>query len=670
MGQYHFLDEWIDKIVVVKGTGVSYIDGDGKEKESVQIPQWDVNREQYLYNGTITDQNLRQILPGEIVIEFDAVKKDRSSEFLGQVKSRSREQIEKIKTYLTEQGVFFYVTDHGGLSPHIRFNIKGLGYFPHKTRKSYKYQFVERILQDTGFKTNDYIQLDNSLINTETKLISLELQPHWKKKYGGAIEEIKYVNEGGKKIEVNKGTISDIIEAQKVEVSLGNVKLNMGNSKIAKMLDKIPADDRDVWWRTAVGLKHQGIETKTDLFPIFDKWSAKSQKYKGTEDCKRLWDSFDIGSRGDIDKITLRTVVYYARVNGWNGTLTDDEEGGNKSKRIIFNPRTLETMYNEGIPEIEWHIWRILPKRGITFLGGASGSYKTWAAMHLALSVAQGKEFLFKYPAYKARVLYLDEENGDISLFTRFQLLAEGYGLERPFDNLHVATFSGMKLDMEDHMETLDQYIEDNNIKVVVIDSMVRCMIGQEDKATEVRLVFDNLKSMMEKRTELSFVLLHHTKKGAKGMDALRGSGDFAAFADIIFMFNPIHKKKIVEVDVVKHRHLDLSTFQTMNFEINNPESGGITLAATNDEGGAEADAVKECAEEMLDYLKIKGLTDFATGGTSPLFSEMMAREYTRNQCFDAIKLLSRESIISKYKTGKAELLKQSFDEEIVEVAK
>ena len=76
--------------------------------------------------------------------------------------------------------------------------------------------------------------------------------------------------------------------------------------------------------------------------------------------------------------------------------------------------------------------------------------------MHLALAISKGEDFLFQFPCYKANVLYLDEENGDISIFNRFKLLAKGYSLKRPFDNLFVLNFVVMTIDNADHMQVLD----------------------------------------------------------------------------------------------------------------------------------------------------------------------------------------------------------------------
>ena len=54
----NYLKNWIGKIVVC-------------EVSDEIFPHWKTEREKYIYDGTITNQNMRQLLPHEIIIEFD-----------------------------------------------------------------------------------------------------------------------------------------------------------------------------------------------------------------------------------------------------------------------------------------------------------------------------------------------------------------------------------------------------------------------------------------------------------------------------------------------------------------------------------------------------------------------------------------------------------------------
>lgn len=331
------------------------------------------------------------------------------------------------------------------------------------------------------------------------------------------------------------------------------------------------------------------------------------------------------------DKKAIRGVFEVAEKKIWK-QITEEEP-------IALKARTLQEMFDEGIPEIQWRTDKIVPKRGITFLGGTSGSYKTWAGMQLALSIGNGKSFLQTYNCEQCNVLYIDEENGSISLFARFQKLIKGHNYKEPFDKLHVANFANIKLDTPMSREVLDQYLIRYDIKVIVIDSMVRCMEGQEDKATDVRKVFDNLKLLMESREELSIIILHHTTKAGKGLNGLRGSGDFAAFADVVLMFNPIHSRRLVEVEVAKHRHLDLSQFNQFYFEIIPGEDESITLQVSSNTG-AKVDIIEEGIEVITCYIQDNSLTELKTGIKSEIFKLLFERNYTKHNCYEIIKVM------------------------------
>ena len=199
MVDYKFLEDWKNKIVVIHGS----MGLDGSRK----IPRWQIEREKYLYNGVITNQNLRQILPNEVIIEFDEKEKG----FEDQSREDSLKWVQKVKEYLVKNNINFKITTHGGISPHIRFVINGLQDYDFQVARDYKLKLVRHILKDVGFKSKR-IKLDNSLINTEGKLISLEGKPHWKKKWNGNIEKILFENSTGRTFPVVQRVAEDIAE--------------------------------------------------------------------------------------------------------------------------------------------------------------------------------------------------------------------------------------------------------------------------------------------------------------------------------------------------------------------------------------------------------------------------------------------------------------------------
>lgn len=206
---YDFLKQSINKIVVVKGEqGIDDI---------IKIPAWQKSRDKYLYNGNIENQNLRQIMSNEIIIEFDFLKD-------GNHREEALKYIEKIKEILILQNINFYITDHKGKSPHIRFIVKGLENYDFNYIKSYKEKLVNEMLKSIKFSSLN-LTVDNSLLNSQFKLISLENRPHWKKKYNESIEEIIFKNESDNYFIVKEEIIKKIITEHEISIKKFDNKL-------------------------------------------------------------------------------------------------------------------------------------------------------------------------------------------------------------------------------------------------------------------------------------------------------------------------------------------------------------------------------------------------------------------------------------------------------------
>lgn len=172
--RFTFLNDWIGKIVVFKVTNNVF-------------PAWRNERHKYLYTGHITDQNLREVLPHEVVIEFD----DADHNPLPMVQQEAEYWIDQIKNQLNKYRIGFKITHHAqGKSPHIRLNIDGLEDCPVWQRKLYKLGFVKDILNTINFKSK-LIVPDFSLLNSAAKVVSLEHQPHFKY---GTTEDVIYTN--------------------------------------------------------------------------------------------------------------------------------------------------------------------------------------------------------------------------------------------------------------------------------------------------------------------------------------------------------------------------------------------------------------------------------------------------------------------------------------------
>lgn len=172
----NILQGWEGRVVVLRARDNNF-------------PAWKKNRTSFLYNGIITDENLREILPNELIIEFDKSPDCPLSSTV--VRSEAINHIRKIARIFENHKIWYRITDHGGVSPHLRTIIEGLEEYPHEVRKDYKKRFLQDLLDNTySDRVKSIIVPDWSLVNTEHKLVALEGQPHFKTKYKNHIEDI------------------------------------------------------------------------------------------------------------------------------------------------------------------------------------------------------------------------------------------------------------------------------------------------------------------------------------------------------------------------------------------------------------------------------------------------------------------------------------------------
>lgn len=172
---HEYLRPFLRRIVILKATMTL--------QGTMFSPPWTKRRDKYLYVGTIGDENLREILPDEVVIEFD------SAEDTPEARVQAKGYIDKLKTVFDQMGRRYHITDHAGKSPHFRFRVEGLAEYQFELRKQYKLDFVKQLMTEIGYVAGN-VTYDESLLNTERKLLSIEGKPHFKAKYGGALEQV------------------------------------------------------------------------------------------------------------------------------------------------------------------------------------------------------------------------------------------------------------------------------------------------------------------------------------------------------------------------------------------------------------------------------------------------------------------------------------------------
>ena len=183
-----------------------------------------------------------------------------------------------------------------------------------------------------------------------------------------------------------------------------------------------------------------------------------------------------------------------------------------------------------------WLVEQLWGASSVGVIGGAPKCSKTWLGLDLALSVATGTACLGKYavPEPGPVLVYLAEDALPV-VRERIEGMARHRGLDFNRVEIHVITAPTLRLDREPHRTRLFETAKRLRPRLLLLDPLVRLHGIDENNATEVAGLLAYFRSL-QRRLDLSVVLVHHTRKNAAGGIAagqgLRGSSDIHAFGD------------------------------------------------------------------------------------------------------------------------------------------
>jgi hypothetical protein len=193
-----------------------------------------------------------------------------------------------------------------------------------------------------------------------------------------------------------------------------------------------------------------------------------------------------------------------------------------------------------GSEPVEWILHGLIPRRGVTVVAGEAGAGKTWLALALAHAVSMGGDFLGRRTT-TADVLYLDREN-PLSLIKERLEIVRGRG--------RAPRHWGLWCPDEPPMIGDPRLMEfARKGPVLIIDSMIRFHVADENSATQMAPVMASLRELAT--VGASVIVLHHKPKSETS--SYRGSSDIVAGADAAFA---LVKKRdgLLELRTIKNR--------------------------------------------------------------------------------------------------------------------
>lgn len=216
----------------------------------------------------------------------------------------------------------------------------------------------------------------------------------------------------------------------------------------------------------------------------------------------------------------------------------------NKGKKLIVTefenepaPPSWATLKKLGIG-ISWAWKDWLPKGFVTMLVGQVGLGKSTLALRICASYLTAMDWLDGSPFSEETgyVIWCEAESGHFMNLDR----ADRWNLpiEKILTPLEDA-FEDFNLSNPEHRKALEEKINKNNVKMVIIDSLRGAIEGDENNSEFMKQL--KYLANLAKNTQIPFLVVHHLRKKTKsdstvsiGIDRIRGSSAIAQFPRMV----------------------------------------------------------------------------------------------------------------------------------------
>ena len=182
----------------------------------------------------------------------------------------------------------------------------------------------------------------------------------------------------------------------------------------------------------------------------------------------------------------------------------------------------------------------ILREGNKMIITGESKAGKTCLSQELAVCIAEGKPWLGKFPCAQGKVLYINLEVEEASLFQRFRSIyfANGWEFGENCHNIRPWNLRGYAVPLDKLAAKIIRRCKNTGpYKAIILDPLYKVQQGDENSA-EAIATFCNALDRIAHETGAAIIYDHHHPKGAVGnrkiIDRGSGSGVFSRDADAI----------------------------------------------------------------------------------------------------------------------------------------
>lgn len=238
----------------------------------------------------------------------------------------------------------------------------------------------------------------------------------------------------------------------------------------------------------------------------------------------------------------------------------DNETGARPPDRFL----SLEDL--RGFQEPPWLIKRFLASDSVAAIYGPPGSYKSFLALSIGLSIANQKDFAGRPVAHPEPVAYVAGEGSIPGFCKRWEAWNRHFGGSEsaPLRYLRSQLILSEKSDLKKLIELLDDARDKigKPFRLVIVDTLARAFgQGDENSAKDMNLFLDGCQDLCQDQKLAMLLVAHSGKKEAKG---IRGSLALSAALDSIFFA----KKKGMSVALRVDKQKDIESGGAFHFNL------------------------------------------------------------------------------------------------------
>jgi len=248
---------------------------------------------------------------------------------------------------------------------------------------------------------------------------------------------------------------------------------------------------------------------------------------------------------------------------------------------------TLEQL-REQAKNVSWLVKHAVPAESLGVMFGASGTFKSFIALDLALHVAHGMKWMGR-KTRKGPVLIVAAEGG-AGLWRRIVAWHREHGLKWTDVPVYVVPVS---VDLGSDAATVVEAAKALGVApaLVVVDTLSQTFSGEENSATDVGAYLRELGVWFRAAWQAAVLVVHHT--GHEATERPRGSSALRANVDFMFGVFRDQKEMLATMECVKQKDGELfppASFALTVKEVAKDEDGDAvtTLVARQLASGQE----------------------------------------------------------------------------------